>query len=82
MCWVPRWSGTALVFVRADDVYALNAATGELLWRTPVAGQAWMTLADGTLFVTSGSRLQAIDAADGDVSWSFETGQIYESIPP
>ena len=73
--------GDGFVFVRADDVYALNAATGELLWRTPVAGQAWMTLADGTLFVTSGSRLQAIDAADGDVSWSFETGQIYESIP-
>ena len=73
--------GDGLVFVHADDVYALDAASGELLWRTHVDGQAWLTFFDGALFLSSSGRLKALDAATGDTLWSFETGPIYHSTP-
>ena len=56
-------------------VFALDAATGEVVWKTPVAGGVYATIAvDGDVVyahvsVVSGPRLVALDRATGAVLW-------------
>ena len=73
-----------VVYVGAGDsrLYAVNAATGNLVWRIPMDGDdAWLTEADGVIYVSGGSRLLAVDAADGNVLWQYDVGPVYYSTP-
>jgi len=72
------------VYVAADNparsVYALNAATGQMLWEfqtsccndvraSPAVGS------DGTVYVGSDdSRLFALDGATGNIRWEYQAG--------
>ena len=72
----------AVYFGAADDrLYAVNVATGDLLWRIQMDRHAWLTVAEGVVYVSSGSYLNAVDAATGNVLWKYETGPIYYSTP-
>ncbi len=73
-----------VVYVSAGDsrLYAVNSATGNLVWRIPMDGDnAWLTEADGVVYASGGSRLLAVDAVDGNVLWCHDVGPVYYSIP-
>jgi outer membrane protein assembly factor BamB len=67
------------VFVASMDhrLYALNAQTGELRWKTEDLGGALAsppTIYDGMLFQgTSDNQMLALDASNGETIWAFET---------
>lgn len=79
-------NGTAFTLVQRDGsqiVVALNAATGDTRWETPVAPayensmgdgpRATPTVADGRVFAFTGEGiLAALDAESGDVLWSHD----------
>jgi outer membrane protein assembly factor BamB len=60
------------------SIYALNADTGELVWRTPLAGGAalgtTLAAADGRVFVHGGAvgapSVSAFDASSGAALWT------------
>jgi eukaryotic-like serine/threonine-protein kinase len=59
------------------NVYALNAKSGDLLWKfkTGDVVHASPAIADGTLFIGSwDSYFYALDANDGKEKWRFKTG--------
>ncbi|MFE6050579.1 PQQ-binding-like beta-propeller repeat protein [Kitasatospora sp. NPDC056446] len=59
--------------VGSAAVFALDAATGRVLWqrgRLPVAGS--LSVADGSVCLLGGDRLMALDAAGGDTRWTAE----------
>jgi outer membrane protein assembly factor BamB len=78
---------SAFTLVQKDGsqiVIALDAATGDTRWETPVAlayensmgdgPRATPTVADGRVFVFTGEGiLAALDAASGDLLWSHDT---------
>jgi eukaryotic-like serine/threonine-protein kinase len=72
-------SDGAVYFGSGDgNVYALDAATGQLKWKfqTGDVVHASPALADGTLFVGSwDSFFYAIDASTGKEKWRFKTGE-------
>ncbi len=53
------------------------------IWSVPlfVGTSSSPALADGTIYVGAGTRLVALDAADGRQRWGFETGDIIFSSP-
>ncbi|SNY57961.1 Beta-barrel assembly machine subunit BamB [Arsukibacterium tuosuense] len=60
------------------EVFALNAETGELLWRVAVKGEVLASPAvDAGLLVvaTTAGTLIALDAATGEQRWTFEDEQ-------
>jgi outer membrane protein assembly factor BamB len=62
-----------VVYVGADQTYALNAATGALLWRSMVVGDRY-AVANGVLYLASysgGTPLYALDAASGAILWQY-----------
>jgi eukaryotic-like serine/threonine-protein kinase len=69
-------SDAGMVFVPEAAVSALNAQTGNLLWRTAITGHAALCSAivhGGVLYVgTSTHRLYALDATNGRVIWSHD----------
>ncbi|MFJ9458477.1 PQQ-binding-like beta-propeller repeat protein [Kitasatospora sp. NPDC101447] len=59
--------------VDSATVFALDAATGRVLWqrgRLPVAGP--LSVADGAVCLLSGERLVALDAATGETRWTAQ----------
>jgi len=70
------------IYIGSDDgfVYALNFATGELIWKLAAgsAVEAPPLYVDGGLFVgTQNGEFFAIDASSGKMRWQFKTeGQI------
>ncbi len=74
-----------VVYTGSDDqnVYALNASTGALLWRYTTAGLVHSSpaVANGTVYVGSDDhKLYALNAASGVLKWTYSTGnQIYSS---
>lgn len=63
--------------VGASPVYAYDAATGALVWRTKTGGaiDPTPTVASGTVYVGSGdSLLYALDAETGHVKWTADSG--------
>lgn len=61
----------------AGTVYALDAASGAIMWSAPAGAGVTESpaLADGTLFVpTADGDLVAFDAATGAMMWSAPTG--------
>ena len=72
-----------MVFFGSGDtnVYALDAASGELRWKfkTGEVVHASPAIADGTLFIGSwDSFLYALDATTGKEKWRFKTGEDHE----
>ena len=60
-----------------STAFALDAATGDVLWEVSLPGATFgsLTLADGVLYRPSvPGRLFALDAATGEVLWSDEPG--------
>src|SRR5215212_2963903 len=72
--------GDGVIFVGGDDqsVRALDAATGETDWSTPLgyAIQSSVTFAGQAVFVGSGPTLTAIDRSDGRTLWTHVTGGV------
>lgn len=67
------------VYIGSGDhnVYALDAATGTLVWKhqTGDVVHASPAVADGVVYIGSWDRyMYALDAATGAVRWKFETG--------
>jgi DNA-binding beta-propeller fold protein YncE len=62
------------------DVVAIDMHSGEIVWRTPIAGMRADHAAispDGTTFLVSAStarKVQAIDTASGDIMGEFASG--------
>lgn len=53
-----------------DGVYALDPATGDILWHTAVAGITQLTLAGGTLYAAGDQQLQALSITGGQTLWA------------
>ena len=75
-----------VVYIATADhlLLALDAQTGEELWRFTAGFSIWATPTyyEGTLFVASLDRnLYAIDAADGSEKWSVEFGGAMAAQP-
>ena len=65
-----------------NNVYALNAATGQILWGTDIGGDvdSTPTLADGVLYIGSGDNgLYALNADSGNVLWVTFLGPVHSS---
>ena len=64
---------------RDSYLYALDSASGELVWRYKTGGAVWSspTVADGIVYIGSDDRhLHAVDAASGEALWTFKAGVI------
>jgi len=72
--------GDGVIFLGGDDqsVSALDAATGETRWSTPLgyAIRSSVTFTDDALYVGSGPMLTAIDRKDGRTLWTHVTGGV------
>ena len=66
------------------DVYALDAASGQLRWRYETGSGVYSSPAvvDGVVYVGSyDDYLYALDAASGQLRWRYETGNRVYSSP-
>ena len=72
------WDGTVYFGTGGGNVYALDAASGNLKWKfqTGDVVHASPAIADGTIFIGSwDSYFYALDAATGKEKWRFKTGE-------
>lgn len=80
----PAVADGRVVFGSGDHhIYALDAATGKLLWKfaTGDVVHASPALASGTVFIGSwDSYLYALDAGTGAVKWRFKAGEDPENF--
>ena len=68
-------AGDRVYVLAGDAAYALDAATGELLWEnSDVGGTSSPTYSDGIVYVTdrAPATLHALDADDGSELWQAE----------
>ena len=69
-----------MVFLGGDDqsVRALDAATGEARWSSPLGYtiRSSVTFADDVVYIGSGPTLTAIDRDDGSTLWTHVTGGV------
>jgi outer membrane protein assembly factor BamB len=67
--------GVAYIGAENGDVYAIDAWTGEILWRAPGRVHHWSSpaVAKGVVYVGGGSLL-ALRASTGAVLWRLKTG--------
>ncbi len=71
-----------VVYVTSDALYAFNATTGALLYKTAWTPAYVPTVANGVLYVGGPSHnLYAVDAGTGAVLWSYPTGNWVEVAP-
>ena len=90
----PAVSDGAVYFhVRDDHVYALSAADGSLLWKTPApAPQSWVSVYQDLtksspavdpdrVYVGIGADLVALDRKTGGIVWKAPTGRKVDSSP-
>ena len=77
------WSGGSVLRLGRASVFALDAVTGNLLWRfgfgdyTPSSP----AVSGGAVYVGSRDDLYALNAATGDTLWSYQTDGIVDSSP-
>jgi outer membrane protein assembly factor BamB len=88
--WMSTLSGLASVagnrvyLASGDNVYALNAATGHVLWQSATGGLVLGTPAvEGNhVYVSSDDfNVYALLTSDGSVAWKFATGAIFSAEP-
>jgi len=71
-----------VLYVGGSGLYALDPATGEVLFETPVSGGSSPAVVNGTVYVGSGSNaVYAVDATNGTVRWTAGTNGTVESSP-
>jgi len=74
-----------MVYVGAADenMYALNASTGEFVWRFRTGGyeSSSAAVANGVVYAVGGNNLYALNAKTGDVLWAYTTGARVQSYP-
>ncbi len=76
-----------VIFIASEDnhVYALNKASGAVVWDFEVPGDVWsfsLMGGDGRLFIsTKGGTLYAIDVSSGNMIWSKNLGIDTVHIP-
>jgi outer membrane protein assembly factor BamB len=72
----PAVAGKLVIFAgTADKIYALDAATGKLVWEFSVGGRVWATplvVSDTVYISTLKHKLIALDAATGKERWAFD----------
>ena len=78
--------GVVYVGSRDNGLYALDASTGDLLWRYETGGNVYLesspAVSGGVVYVGSrDNRLYALDASTGDLLWRYETGGSVVSSP-
>jgi len=75
------------VYVASYDglLYALISTTGSTLWTSPlgpgVAHSSVAIASDGTIYAGAGNNLYAINQANGNQYWSYDTGGLVRSSP-
>lgn len=72
------WDGKVYFGSGDGNVYALEAATGKMIWKfkTGDVVHASPAIVDGTLFIGSWDRyFYALDANSGKEKWRFKTGE-------
>jgi polyvinyl alcohol dehydrogenase (cytochrome) len=73
------WTGKYMLFAcnkgGPATLYALDGATGNIVWERPLAGSVWgrMSVANGVGFVGTGTKLEVFDVDTGDVIKSFDS---------
>ena len=76
-------AGGVVFFGTSDgEIYALDTATGDQLWKTSVGDKIWATpvIDDGILYIGSFDKnFYAIDTADGGILWQFTAGGGFNS---
>lgn len=86
--------GVVYVHVRDDHVYALDAASGRVVWKAPAPApqpfwnpvfqdptKSSPSVAGGRVFVGIDHDVTALDQASGKVLWRFATGKKVDSTP-
>lgn len=70
-----------IVYVGSDNVYALDATTGALLWLAPIESGSSPAIANGVVYIGSyDGSVYALNASTGDKLWSYTTrGQVQSS---
>jgi outer membrane protein assembly factor BamB len=77
-------NGVVYVGSEDDNVYALKASTGALLWKYTTGGQVWSSpaVANGVVYVGSyDNYVYALKASTGALLWSYTTGSGVWSSP-
>jgi len=66
---------------RDHNVYALDASTGAKLWKYTTAGEVESSpaVANGMVYVGSYDTVYGLNARNGHLLWSYQTGFIYSS---
>ena len=75
-----------IVYVGSGDnkVYALNEATGKILWKYTTGGEVASSpaISNGIVYVGSyDGKVYALDTKNGDYIWSYATGEMVVSSP-
>jgi outer membrane protein assembly factor BamB len=74
----PIAASSSMVFVstRYGPLYALNTASGELLWQQDLGtvADAGATVSNGVLYAYGSAHLYGLDAATGAIKWTADTG--------
>jgi outer membrane protein assembly factor BamB len=79
---VPPVAADGTVFVVCgDDLFALDAETGEQRWENRDFHRASPAVADGTVYAATDEGLRALDAGTGEQEWLLETGERVQSAP-
>jgi len=86
----PAMSGPHVFYHDQDAVVCLDAATGELRWRTPAGGaggSVWNTdttlvAGEEVVLCATGKQLLAMAAADGKVLWKLPGARGYGIVNP
>jgi outer membrane protein assembly factor BamB len=77
-------NGTVYIAGTDNNLYALNAITGKVLWKKAVSGSAYegVAVASGALYVgTDHSNVDAFNALTGNSIWTFKAKSIIETAP-
>ncbi len=76
--------GTVHIASNDHNLYALDAATGQIRWTQATGSHADSSpaVSDGTVYLGSWDhKLYALDAATGRIRWTHTTGGFVESSP-
>jgi outer membrane protein assembly factor BamB len=82
--WVrssPAVANGVVYFNSNNNLDALNARTGALLWSHSPGGDSSPTVANGVVYVGGGDNVYALEASTGATLWSYTTGSFVSSSP-
>jgi eukaryotic-like serine/threonine-protein kinase len=74
-----------MVYVGGADnsMYALNANTGDVVWKFFTGGYEYSSaaVANGVVYAVGSNNLYALNARTGDLLWAYTTGGTVQSYP-